>query len=193
MSTAYRWLDRNFEPIVMALLFYVMTTIVTLQVILRFAFNSGFSWAEELARFLFVWLMYFSISYATRNNSHIKITFLVDKLSEKASKIIAVAVDILFMVFAVIVFIAAWNICQSISEFQDKAVSMNVSMNILYGAGLVGFALMIIRLIQVLIWKVSNFSAPMDRFTNEGGLYSGANEVMFSPKEQPENNGGEQQ
>ncbi|WP_162805781.1 TRAP transporter small permease [Sporosarcina sp. PTS2304] len=191
MITTYKWLDRNFEPILIAILFYVMTTIVTVQVILRFVFNSGFSWAEELARFLFVWLMYFSISYATRNNAHIRITFLVDKLNEKAVKVMAVIVDLLFILFAVVIFISAWKICQSVAEFQDKAVTLNVSMNILYGAGFIGFGLMIIRLVQGLIWKVKNFAGPMDRFANEGGLYTGGNEVAFSPKEQLEDNGGQ--
>lgn len=191
MSTTYKWLDRNFEPILMALLFYVMTTIVTLQVILRFVFNSGFSWAEELARFLFVWLMYFSISYATRNNAHIRITFLIDKLSEKAGKVLAIIVDLLFMLFAVVIFMSAWKICQSVAEFQDKAITLNVTMNILYGAGFIGFALMIIRLLQGLIWKITNFNSTMDRFANEGGLYNGGNDVVFSPKEQLEDIGGE--
>jgi len=176
-------MDRNFEPILMAVIFYAMTTLVTVQVVLRFVFNSGFSWAEELARFLFVWLMYFSISYATRNNGHINITFLVDKFNEKTRKIIRIFVDILFIGFAILIFGAAIKICLSVAEYQDKATSIDVSMNILYGAGLVGFGLMIIRLVQGILWKVKNFSKPMEYFENVNGLYSGANELVFSPKE----------
>lgn len=189
MRIAYRWMDKNFEPILMAVLFYAMTTLVTVQVILRFVFNSGFSWAEELARFLFVWLMYFSISYATRNNGHINITFLVDKFNEKTKKIIKIFVDILFLGFAVVIFIAVVKICQSVAQYQDKAISIDVSMNILYGAGLIGFVLMIIRIIQGIIWKVKYFSKPMDYFENLNGVHSGVNELVFSPKEIDDENG----
>ncbi len=184
MKTTYRWVDRNFEPILMALIFYVMTTIVTLQVILRFVFNTGFSWAEEVARFLFVWLMYFSISYATRNNGHINITFLVDKFNEKIRKIIMIFVDVLFFIFSTIIFISAIKICQSIAEYKDRAVSIDVSMNVLYAAGLIGFSLMIIRLIQGIVWKVTHFSDSMEYFGNIGGVHTGVNELVISPKDE---------
>lgn len=190
MRIAYRWMDKNFEPILMAVIFYVMTAVVTVQVVLRFIFNSGFSWAEELARFLFVWLMYFSISYATRNNGHINITFLVDRLNEKTRKIVRIFVDILFIGFAILIFVSAIKICLSVAEFQDKATSINVSMNILYGAGLIGFGLMIIRIIQGIVWKIKNFSKPMEYFENINGLHSGANELVFSPKEIKESEEG---
>ncbi|QCJ44731.1 TRAP transporter small permease [Bacillus sp. S3] len=182
MKSAFAWLDKNFEPIIMTILFYAITTLITLQVILRFFFQSGFSWAEEVSRFLFVWLMYFSISYLTRNHGHIKISFLVDLLNEKMKKVMMIIVDLIFIAFSIAIFLSAIRICQSVIEFNDRAVTVDVSMNVIYGAGLIGFALIIIRLVQGIVWKVKNFSKPMEYFENERGVYSGVNEICLLPK-----------
>ncbi|GIO20265.1 hypothetical protein J18TS1_33650 [Oceanobacillus oncorhynchi subsp. incaldanensis] len=169
MKKVLPWLDKNFEPIIITFLFYMIVAIVTTQVILRFGFSSGFSWAEELSRFLFIWLMYFAFSYATRNNMHIKVSFVLDKLNEKFQKILLIVVDFLFIVFSLILFLASIRICQSIIAFGDKAVTMDISMNIVYGAGVVGFLLMIIRLLQQIIWKFINFKRPMEIFETYKG------------------------
>lgn len=169
MRKVLLWLDKNFEPTIITVLFYTIVCIITAQVILRFGFNSGFSWAEELSRFLFIWLMYFAFSYATRNNKHIKVSFLLDKLNEKLKKILLIVVDILFITFTFILFMASIRICQSIIAYGDKAVTMDISMNIVYGAGVVGFLLMIVRLLQQIIWKFMNLKSPIEVFETYKG------------------------
>ncbi|SKC36349.1 TRAP transporter small permease [Maledivibacter halophilus] len=183
MKKVFAWVDKNFEPVLMTVLFYSMTILVTLQVVLRFVFNSGFSWGEEVSRFIFVWLMYFSISYTTRNHRHIKVSFLVNKFNEKVQKIIMLIVDFLFLIFSSVIFISAIKICQSVIEYNDRAVTIDVSMNIIYGAGFIGFALMIIRLIQGILWKFKNFSRSLEYFENYTGIYTGAKEICFMPRE----------
>lgn len=179
MKKALSWLDKNFEPILMAVLFYLMTILVSGQVVLRFVFNSGFSWGEEVSRFIFVWLMYFSISYATRNHRHINVTFVIKKLNEKAQKIMMIIVDFLFLVFSVAMFVSTIKICQSVIEYNDRAVTVDVSMNAIYGAGLVGFILIVLRVFQGIIWKFRNFKEPIEYFENSDGKYTGSNDICF--------------
>ncbi len=178
----FKWLDINFEPVIMAVLFYAITILVTLQVILRFGFSTGFSWGEEVARFLFVWLMYFSIAYATRNQRHIRVAFLVQQFGEKIHKVFMLLGDVVFLIFSSLIFISAIKVCQSIFKYEDMAVTINVSLNVVYGAGVVGFALIIIRLVQTVIYKIKNFSESMEVYENYAGVYTGAEEVCFFPK-----------
>ncbi|GAA0181291.1 hypothetical protein SH2C18_38450 [Clostridium sediminicola] len=182
MRKVFSWLDINFEPIIMATLFYIMTVLITLQVILRFGFSAGFSWAEEVSRFMFVWLMYFSISYTTRNHRHIKVTFIVGRFNEKVQKIIMIIVDFLFLAFAGFIFVSAVKICQSVAEFNDRATTLDISMNVMYGAAAVGFILMLVRLIQGIVWKFKNFSESLEYFENHTGVYTGANDICFAIK-----------
>lgn len=176
------WLDINFEPLLMATLFYAITFLVTLQVILRFVFSSGFAWGEEVSRFMFVWLMYISIAYATRNQRHIKVAFLVNKFSEKVRKKVMILTDVLFLAFCVIIFYSTIRVCQTVFEFQDMAVTVNVSQNIVFGAGVLGFSLMVIRLIQSIWWKIKHFNSSLEVFENLAGMYTGADKICFLPE-----------
>ncbi len=178
----FKWLDINFEPTVMTVLFYAITMLITLQVILRFVFSTGFSWGEEVARFLFVWLMNFSIAYATRNQRHIKITYIINMFSVKVQKIFLILSDMVFLIFSSLIFMAAIRVCQAAIKYADMAVTIEVSLNVVYGAGVVGYALIVIRLIQTLIWKIRNFDAEMDRYENRGGSYTGADKIFFLPE-----------
>ncbi|SIS64024.1 TRAP transporter small permease [Salimicrobium flavidum] len=183
MKEIFTWLDKNFEPILIALLFYGMTLLVTLQVVLRFGFDTGFSWSSELSRFIFVWLMYFSISYTTRTQSHIKISTFVSFFGEKVQKIILIVVDMFFILFSTILFVSSIKIYQSTKEFGDMAVTLDVSMNILYGAGVVGFLLIMIRLAQRIVYKLRNFSLPLEYLDNSSGLFKSKDDVFFAPKQ----------
>lgn len=174
-----KWLDINFEPTVMAVLFYTITILITLQVVLRFVFSTGFSWGEEVARFLFVWLMNFSISYATRNQRHIRIAFFVNLFNEKIKKIFLILSDFIFLIFSTLIFVAAIRVCQGAIKYADMAVTIEVSLNVVYGAGVLGYALIVLRLIQSIFWKIKYFNSGFEKFENLGGKYSDADKIFF--------------
>lgn len=59
----------------MVLFFSLMILLVTVQVVLRFIFKTGFSWGEEVARLLFVWMSFSSFGYLTRGSRHVRVGF----------------------------------------------------------------------------------------------------------------------
>ena len=179
MKKVLKWLDVNFEPLLIAVLFTALILLITIQVILRLSPLAGFSWGEEISRFMFVWLMYFSFSYATRNNRHIRVSFFVKKLPESAQKVILFICDILFLIFSGFVLVACFNICMTASRFNDMAVTLDISMNVLYAAGVVGYALMVVRIIQGIVWKVKHLGDSAEIFENFGGEFTPDNRVFF--------------
>jgi len=62
----------------------IMVAVVSAQVLLRYAFNSSISWADELARLCFVWTMFLAIPLGLKGGSHIGIEMLVERVPEKA-------------------------------------------------------------------------------------------------------------
>lgn len=54
-----------------------MILIVTLQVVLRYGFNSSIDWSEEISRLLFVWCMFLAIPLGIREGAHVGIELLV--------------------------------------------------------------------------------------------------------------------
>ena len=177
-----RWIDINAQPIFIMIMFIAMTCLIILQVILRFFFGSGFSWGEEVAVYLFVWTTLVSISYAFRNNRQINVEFLKDLLPEKIRRVLMIIIDITMII--VLTFFLRGSITNviTIAKYGDTAVALPVTLNVLYGAAVVGWTLSIARILQTLVWKIKRFNASYELFVNFGGVYSGTNDICFTPK-----------
>ena len=52
-------------------------------------------------------------------------------------------------------------------------------MNVLYAAGVVGYALMVVRIIQGIVWKVKHWGDSAEIFENFGGEFTPDNRVFF--------------
>ena len=57
------------------------------NVVMRYAFNSGFTISEELSRWLFVWLTFLGAVVALRSNSHLGTDMLVGRLGPAGKRI----------------------------------------------------------------------------------------------------------
>lgn len=63
-----------------------MVVVVSLQVLLRYAFNTSLDWAEDVARLLFVWSIFLAIPLGVKQGSHIAIELLSERLSAPARR-----------------------------------------------------------------------------------------------------------
>lgn len=183
MKKLIRWLDVNFEAVLMVAFFAVMISLVTIEVILRFFLKNGFAWSEEVAKLLFVWMAFASFGYLTRNGRHVRVGFLTGKLPDGAQKVILVICDVLFLIFSAIGLVASFDLCMDAIRFQDKLVSVPWNYSVLYFSGVLGFFMMVVRNIQVLVWRFCNWKAALERFVNYDGLYYKNNQLCFAPKE----------
>ena len=61
-----------------------MVVVVSLQVLLRYAFNTSLDWAEDMARLLFVWSIFLAIPLGVKQGSHIGIELLIIHLPSLA-------------------------------------------------------------------------------------------------------------
>ena len=59
-----------------------MIVVVTVQVLLRYAFNSSIDWSDEVSRLLFVWSMFLAIPLGIREGAHVGIELLVSHVPE---------------------------------------------------------------------------------------------------------------
>ena len=184
MKKALKWLDINFEPLMMSVLFFAMTTLITVQVILRFVFKTGFAWGEEVSRYLFVWLVFMSIPYAARNNRHIGLDFIRELFPEKVRKVYMVMIDLAAIVMFGLFLYNAGMICYHAAYYGDMAQTLPASVNWMHAAAVVGYAMILVREFQCLAWKLSHFNSSYELFCNASGRYSGATKVFFMPADQ---------
>ena len=75
------------------------TILLFVNVILRYVFNSGIIWSEELVRYAIIWLTFFSIGYGVRKDTHVKIDILHYYLPKKANKALNIIVEIMSAIF----------------------------------------------------------------------------------------------
>lgn len=139
------FLDKKFEPILIVTAISLMTAIIIGQIILRL-FGTSFIWAEELARYLFVWAIYLSISYAIRDDRHIRITVLVDAMPPPLRLLSLVFADIIFMIYSSAILYFGIRVLNRSIELGQIAPALEVPVAILYSSVVVCAALSIIRL-----------------------------------------------
>ena len=63
-----------------------MVVMVFGNVVLRYAFNSGITVSEELARWAFVWMIFLGAIVAIRESGHLGTDMLVGRLGPRARR-----------------------------------------------------------------------------------------------------------
>ncbi len=153
MKKSFLLLERYFEPVCIVMLITLMTAIICLQIILRL-FDASLSEAEEIARFLFVWAMYLSISYAIRDDRHIRITFLVDKLPNSGRELAYNCADLVFLAYSVAVVFFGYRVIIRSLELGQIAPATEMPVAMLYGSVFIGCILNVIRIVARLRQRV---------------------------------------
>ena len=62
----------------------LMVAVVSVQVLLRYGFNSSLDWADDIGRLLFVTSVFLAVPIGIRHNAHISIELLVARLPAPA-------------------------------------------------------------------------------------------------------------
>ncbi len=66
---------------ILAIIIAILSCIIFINIILRYGFHTSILSIDELSRLLFVWLTFIGAIVAYMDNSHVQVTFLVEKLS----------------------------------------------------------------------------------------------------------------
>lgn len=91
-----------FEDIAAGTFFSLGIALIFYGVLMRYAFNEPKAWVEEVANYTIVWGALLGVPIALRNNHHIQVDMLYEKMSKplkKITDIFANAMGILFCLF----------------------------------------------------------------------------------------------
>lgn len=137
----------NIEKYICIVILTVMLGILTWQVLMRAIGNSN-SWSEEVARYLFIWLVYVGGSMAAQRNAHIVIEILPKIWPKAIRRYIVIMGTIIWIVFSV--FIIYYSGKYAIMLWIAKRISLGllISMAIPHASVTVGYVFMVIRIIQ---------------------------------------------
>lgn len=91
--------------IIMTVLMFI---IVGTNVFSRYILNSSLGWADELARFIFIWISFLGAVLAYQANEHIGLNYVVEKLpAGRIKELVMLSADLL--VFIVIFFLVKYG------------------------------------------------------------------------------------
>jgi len=134
----------------------VMSSVLALEVIFRYALNRPLSWTLEVSLFCFIWLVWLGAIASMREERQIRIDFAETYSPKRIKRILLPANTILSMLF--LVFVIYYGV--RVTESQMSAVYdiLPFSRGILYAAAPVGGSLMFLTLARVLVRQIRRYS-----------------------------------
>jgi TRAP-type transport system small permease protein len=124
----------------------LMVILVFGNVVLRYAFNSGIVFSEEVSRFVFMWLTLLGALVAMHDGAHLGMNSVIAALPEWGRRISRFVSDALMLACCVLLAHGTWR--QVVLAMDDRATVSGVPMGIVFSALLVcavGIALILVN------------------------------------------------
>lgn len=141
---------KSLDEWLIAILLAAMTLLTFSQVVMRYVFNSGLTWAVEFTTILFACMIFIGISYGVRVGAHIGVDALVKLLPVRPRRYVSIVAVLLCLVYAGMVIYGSLQYVAKMKsagiELEDMAIPMWVVRAILP----IGFMLLVLRFLQVL-------------------------------------------
>lgn len=112
-------------------MFAFMTLLAVYQVVVRYLFNSPSSFSEELLSYTFAWLSMLAAVLVFGDRDHMRLSLFSDKLKGKSGILLAMATELLIMIFAILALIYGGVTIVKLALPQVTA-SLGVSMGYVY-------------------------------------------------------------
>lgn len=143
-------LDRIFRALeyLMAIFLAIMVGLMLVNVIMRFIFNSGLAWSEEVARLSFIFLVYLGTIGAFRDNRHLGVSFLLERLPLRAAQAMYVVVQGIVIWVMYLLMMGSISLAQQ--SLNDRWVATQFPRWIVSGVGAVtGVAIIILAVANI--------------------------------------------
>ena len=148
MRKVLRWLDQNLEEFLLVLFLAAMAVIMGIQVLARYVLGMSLSWSEEVARYLFIWSGFLSVSYCTKKCVSIKIEQFVASFPKRWKAALKVLNHTIELVLFLYHLPFAWNYFYSAVISGQKSPALGLPMYLVQAAPMAGFVLCAFRVVQ---------------------------------------------
>lgn len=155
-----KYLNEHLEEFFIIPLMFGMSFLICVQVLMRYGFGNSLTWSEELARYMFVWLVYFAVSYTARREKHIRIDAAINLYPKKARPYIEILSEVVVLAFSIFIAVTAVTVFKKIAWSGQLSPALSIPMQFVYAAPLVGFVLTAIRQIQTILRKIKALKNP---------------------------------
>lgn len=136
----------NIELYLGTFCFIILTVMLTLQVVSRYVLKSSFTWMEEFATIMFVWMIYFGVAAAVTQRKHLRIDFILDLVPFKVKKVMLIMSNVIFAVFNVYISNIMANIISLMGK--SRTTMLHWPQKVVYSIIPIALIISVIRLVQ---------------------------------------------
>lgn len=141
-------IDQNGERYLLLPLYAMIVSTVFMEVVRRSLLSYSSIWAEEIARYAFIYIAWIGASSAIKERAHIRIDVILHLLSQRMKSIVFIFGDIVTLILAVL---AIWMSMESVLNsihFGSVTHGLRISQAWFLAAVPLGFLMMTFRLLQ---------------------------------------------
>lgn len=114
-------------------IFALLVLDVLFQVFSRYALGESFSWTEEFARFALIWMTILGAAYLNGKKEHLSMDFLYQKFSQSNQKKVAILIEVLIFLFALIVMvIGGSNLVYTTLHLEQLSGTLRIPLGYIY-------------------------------------------------------------
>jgi C4-dicarboxylate transporter DctQ subunit len=144
---------KRLDEWLIALLLAAMTLLTFVQVVLRYVFDSGFTWALQFNMVMFAGMIFIGISYGVRVGAHIGVDAFVKLLRPKPRRITSILAVLLCLLYAGIVIYGSMIYVLKMKEVGIEMDDLPLKIWIARSILPIGFTLLALRFLPVL-WNL---------------------------------------
>jgi len=134
---------------VMVLCLFAMSIFVFGNVILRYFFDSGITWSDEMSRFLFVYMVFLGAIMALKDNEHLGVDTLVKRFPRSIRRFVYVVVNAIVVYMLYLIGDGSWKM--TVLSQNTTAPATDMPLSYLYVIGVITSFCMAIILIMKII------------------------------------------
>ncbi len=158
--------SHRLEEFLIAFLLATSSVVLFANVLARYVFNWGVSWAEELVRYEIIWMVFIGGSVAARQGIHIGVDILVKFSPRPFRRPISISLNAISFVFCVCLVILGGDLVAQTKMFGQVTPALEVPMWVVQMAVPVGGGLMAVRFLQ----RISQSLQDGDDATHTDGI-----------------------
>ena len=157
-------IDRNFEEFILGILLVGMSLILLIQIIMRTLASSSLPWAEEIARYFYVWSVFLSIGCSIRSRNILRVDLLLQPLPARVRTVVEILLDVVNVVLYAFLCQCSISAVKNIYTSGQTSPALELPMYMVYMIVPVGFALASLRSVQKIYFDVTgkNDTEPVD-------------------------------
>ncbi|WP_136795297.1 MULTISPECIES: TRAP transporter small permease [Desulfosediminicola] len=154
-----REIDKNGERYLLLPFYTLIVLTISIEVLRRSLLSYSSIWAEEVARYAFIYVAWIGASSAIKERAHIRIDVLLPLFSQRIRGFIFLFGDIITLILAILAIYWSMEPVLTSIHFDSVTHGLRISQAWFLASVPLGFSMMVVRLLQSMKRDISDLKA----------------------------------